>query len=247
MKYAIISDLHANLEALEAVLADMQPHAEAVICLGDVVGYNANPNECLELVQKVCDVVIAGNHDQAACDLRLYDDFSEYAKAAMHWTREQLTPAWKQYLYNLPSTAIFGDCWLAAHGSPRDTDEYLFHEFHFQEAFAYLYEYMPAIRGCFIGHTHLPMIWECTPEGVVAPAEVTSLTVPLQPQRRYLINPGSVGQPRYGSPAASYALLDDQALTVEFRFVTYDVATAQDKIYDAMLPIPLAERLALGQ
>jgi len=247
MKYAIISDLHANLEALEAVLADMQPHAEAVICLGDVVGYNANPNECLELVQKVCDVVIAGNHDQAACDLRLYGDFSEYAKAAMHWTREQLTPAWKQYLYNLPSTAIFGGCWLAAHGSPRDTDEYLFHKFHFQEAFAYLSEYMPEIRGCFIGHTHLPMIWECTPEGVVTPAEVTSLTVPLRPQRRYLINPGSVGQPRYGSPAASYALLDDQALTVEFRFVTYDVATAQDKIYDAMLPIPLAERLALGK
>jgi diadenosine tetraphosphatase ApaH/serine/threonine PP2A family protein phosphatase len=91
------------------------------------------------------------------------------------------------------------------------------------------------------------MIWECTPEGVVAPAEVPSLTVPLHPRRRYIINPGSVGQPRYGSPAASYALLDDEALTVEFRFVTYDVATAQDKIYDALLPLPLAERLALGQ
>ena len=247
MKYAIISDLHANLEALEAVLADMQPHAEAVICLGDIVGYNANPTECLALVQQVCDVVIAGNHDQAACGLRLYDDFSEYAREAMHWTRTQLTPAWKQYLGSLPNTAQFGGCWLAAHGSPRDTDEYLFHELHFQEAFAYLYECMPEIRGCFIGHTHVPTIWECTPEGVVAPAEVTSLTVPLHPRRRYIINPGSVGQPRYGNPAASYALLDDEALTVEFRFVTYDVATAQDKIYDALLPLPLAERLALGQ
>ena len=94
MKYAIISDLHANLEALEAVLADMQPHADAVICLGDIVGYNANPIECLELVQQMCQVVIAGNHDQAACDLRLYHDFSEYAREAMHWTREQLTPEW---------------------------------------------------------------------------------------------------------------------------------------------------------
>jgi len=247
MKYAIISDLHANLEALEAVLADMQPHADAVICLGDIVGYNANPNECLELVQNVCDVVIAGNHDQAACDLRLYDDFSEYAKEAMHWTREQLTPAWKQYLCSLPNTATFGGCWLAAHGSPRDTDEYLFHELHFQEAFAYLSEYTPEVRGCFIGHTHLPMIWECTQAGLVRPAELTSLRVALHPMRRYIINPGSVGQPRYGSPEASYILLDDQALTVEFRFVDYDVATAQEKIYDAMLPLPLAERLALGQ
>ena len=247
MKYAIISDLHANLEALEAVLADMQPHADAVICLGDIVGYNANPNECLELVQNVCNVVIAGNHDQAACDLRLYDDFSEYAKEAMHWTREQLTPAWKQYLYSLPNTATFGGCWLAAHGSPRDTDEYLFHELHFQEAFSYLHAYMPDLRGCFIGHTHLPMIWECTQEGLVRPAETTSLRVTLDSTRRYIINPGSVGQPRYGSPEASYLLLDDQALTVEFRFVDYDVATAQDKIYDAMLPLPLAERLALGQ
>jgi len=247
MKYAIISDLHANLEALEAVLADMQPHADAVICLGEIVGYNANPNECLELVQNVCDVVIAGNHDQAACDLRLYDDVSEYAKEAMHWTREQLTPAWKQYLCSLPNTATFGGCWLAAHGSPRDTDEYLFHELHFQEAFAYLSEYTPEVRGCFIGHTHLPMIWECTQAGLVRPAELTSLRVALHPLRRYIINPGSVGQPRYGSPEASYILLDDQALTVEFRFVDYDVATAQDKIYDAMLPLPLAERLALGQ
>jgi predicted phosphodiesterase len=247
MKYAIISDLHANLEALEAVLADMQPHADAVICLGDIVGYNANPNECLELVQNVCDVVIAGNHDQAACDLRLYDDFSEYAKEAMHWTREQLTPAWKQYLCSLPNTATFGGCWLAAHGSPRDTDEYLFHELHFQEAFSYLHAYMPELRGCFIGHTHLPMIWEYTQVGLVRPAEITSLRVTLDPTRRYIINPGSVGQPRYGSPEASYILLDDQALTVEFRFVDYDVATAQDKIYDARLPLPLAERLALGQ
>jgi len=91
------------------------------------------------------------------------------------------------------------------------------------------------------------MIWECTPEGVVTAAEVTALTVRLHPRRRYIINPGSVGQPRYGGPAASYILLDDQTLTVEFRFVAYDIATAQEKIYDAMLPLPLAERLALGR
>jgi predicted phosphodiesterase len=246
MKYAIISDIHANLEALEAVLADLRPQAETVICLGDIVGYNANPNECLDLVQNVCGVVIAGNHDQAACDLRPYDDFSEYAREAMDWTRQQLTPAWYQYLRGLPTTAMFGDQWLAAHGSPWDTDEYLFHAWHFQTAFLYVQECLPQVRGCFIGHTHLPMIWEYTPSGLVRPVDVTPLTVALQPARRYIINPGSVGQPRYGNPAASYVLLDAQALTVEFRFVTYDVTAAQDKIYDAMLPLPLAERLALG-
>lgn len=247
MKYAIISDIHANLEALQAVLADMQPHAERMVCLGDIVGYNANPIECLELIRSRCEVVIAGNHDQAACDVRLYDDFSEYAREAMHWTREQLTPDWKQYLSKLPCTARFGDCWLAAHGSPRDTDEYLFHDTHFQESFAHLDEWQADMRGCFVGHTHLPMIWECSQQGVVAPTVVTGLKTQLQRDQRYIINPGSVGQPRYGGPEASYVILDTKALTVEFRFVAYDVAAAQEKIYDAMLPFVLAERLAVGQ
>jgi predicted phosphodiesterase len=97
MKYAIISDLHANLEALEAVLADAQPYADAIICLGDIVGYNANPNECLQMVRDLCQVVIAGNHDMAASGLRPYDDFSEYAREAMDWTREQLTLEEQQY------------------------------------------------------------------------------------------------------------------------------------------------------
>jgi diadenosine tetraphosphatase ApaH/serine/threonine PP2A family protein phosphatase len=247
VKYAIISDLHANLEALHAVLADAQPHADAVVCLGDIVGYNANPNECVRLVQEVCHLVIAGNHDQAASGVRPYHDFSEFAREAMDWTREQLTPDVQHYLRSLPPTAVFGERWLAAHGSPRDTDEYLFQTWHFQESFAYLRHYKPEIYACFIGHTHLPMIWQCTPEGVVSHAQTTSLTVTLNPAYRYMVNPGSVGQPRYGDPAATYVLLDDAALTVEFRFVAYDVATAQEKIYDAMLPSPLAERLAVGQ
>lgn len=247
MKYAIISDVHANLEALESVLDDLRPRADAVVCLGDIVGYNANPNECLERIRNVCDVVIAGNHDQAACDLRLYHDFSDYAREAMEWTREQLRPEWKHYLRTLSTTAEFGTCWLAAHGAPWDTDEYLFSALHFQAAFAYLQREWPTIRACFIGHTHLPMIWECTPTGHIAPADMTALTLTLQPAQRYIINPGSVGQPRYGGPAATYIVLDDEALTVEFRFVAYDVATTQDKIYDALLPIALAERLALGQ
>jgi diadenosine tetraphosphatase ApaH/serine/threonine PP2A family protein phosphatase len=246
MKYAIISDIHANLEALQAVLADARPLADTFICLGDIVGYNPNPHECLRLVQDTCQLVIIGNHDQAAIGVRPYDDFNAYAAEAMDWTRKQLTVADQAYLQSLPLTARFGEVWLAAHGSPRDTDEYLFHAFQFQQIFDYLHQQMPEIRCCFIGHTHLPMVWQQTPDGRVSPLKMSSPTIELTPMCRYIVNPGSVGQPRYGEPAPSYVLLDDEALTVTFRFVTYDVNTTQEKIYDAGLPLYLAERLAAG-
>jgi predicted phosphodiesterase len=246
MKYAIISDIHANLEALEAVLADAQPDADRVICLGDIVGYNANPQECLHLVQRVCTLVIAGNHDLAAVGLRPYDDFNEYASAAIDWTKLQLTPEEQAYLRNLPLIAPFDTGWLAAHGSPRHTDEYLFRAEEFQQSFAYLQHRLPEVHGCFVGHTHLPMVWQCTSTGDVHAVESDALTVELDPACRYIINPGSVGQPRYGGPEATYVLLDDTARTVEFRFVAYEVDTTQEKIYDAGLPPYLAERLAIG-
>ena len=247
MKYAIISDIHANLEALEAVLTDARPSADAFICLGDIVGYNANPNECLALIRETCQVAIVGNHDQAAIGTRMYDDFNEYAAAAVDWTKRQLTPSAQAYLQSLPLTARFGPCWLAAHGSPSDTDEYLFQQAHFQQSFAYLQRHIPDIRCCFVGHTHLPMVWQQTPEGTVRLVRMSTLTLRLDPQCRYIVNPGSVGQPRYGDTAPSYVLFDDNAATIEFRFVTYDIDTTQEKIYDAGLPPYLAERLAAGR
>jgi predicted phosphodiesterase len=246
MKYAIVSDIHANLEALEAVLADAQPVADSIICLGDIVGYNANPQECLDLVQGVCSLVIAGNHDLAAVGLRAYDDFNAYASAAIAWTGLQLTPAAQAYLRSLPRTAPFGTGWLAAHGSPRDTDEYLVYAEEFQQSFLYMQQHLPTISGCCVGHTHLPMVWQCTPTGAVQAVTSASLTVALDPACQYIINPGSVGQPRYGGPDATYILLDEETRSVEFRVVAYDVETTQEKIYDAGLPPYLAERLALG-
>ena len=246
MKYAIISDIHANLEALEAVLNDAKPQADAIVCLGDIVGYNANPNECLYLVRCVCDVVITGNHDQAAVGLRPYDDFNDNASAAIDWTRSHLTLAEQAYLRSLPLLARFGEYCLAAHGSPRDTDEYLVYATHFRQTFAYLQRHLPEVRCCFVGHTHLPMLWQCTPEGLVSSVEIAPYTIPLDLTCRYIVNPGSVGQPRYGGPDASYVLLDEAALTVEFRFVPYEVGITQEKIYDAGLPPYLAERLAIG-
>ena len=247
MKYAIISDIHANLAALQAVLADAQPHAEAFVCLGDIVGYNANPNECLQLVHDRCEVAIVGNHDQAAIGSRRYDDFTPDAQAAINWTTQQLTGAGKAYLRSLPPTAPFGPRALAAHGSPRHTDEYLHHAGAIAQSFVYLRCTRPEILCCFVGHTHTPMIWQCTPEEVVSRVQVASPRVTLDSAYCYIINPGSVGQPRNGNPAASYLVLDDEALTVTFRAVPYDILATQDKMYDAMLPLPLAERLALGR
>jgi diadenosine tetraphosphatase ApaH/serine/threonine PP2A family protein phosphatase len=248
MRYAVISDIHANLEALLAVLGDAQPQAEALVCLGDIVGYNANPNECVRFVQDLCDVAIAGNHDQAAIGSRRDDDFNSNARTAIAWTKQQLTPASLAYLRCLPTTAAFGKGGLAAHGSPQDTDEYLVHRRSIQQSFAYLQDALPDVRCCFVGHTHVPMIWQCTPQGVVSLLQgIFSRPVLLDRSRRYLINPGSVGQPRHGDPAASYLLFDDEMLTVTFRFVPYDVATTQEKIYDALLPIALAERLEVGR
>lgn len=247
MKYAVISDIHANIEALQAVLWHAMLYAETFVCLGDIVGYNANPTECLELVQDVCEVTILGNHDQAALGTRPYDDFNPYAQVAIDWTKEQLTPDHLDYLQRLPTLARFGSGALAAHGSPRHTDEYLLHPPALQQNFIYMRQMLPDIHYCFVGHTHIPMVWECTLDGLVTHHDIPSSTIALDPTSQYIINPGSVGQPRNGNPAASYLVLDDDAPSVTFHSVPYDVMAAQDKIYDAMLPIPLAERLEIGR
>ena len=248
MKYAIISDIHANLEALQTVVEDARSQVDTFVCLGDIVGYNASPAECLSLVQELCEVIIVGNHDQATAGTRTYDDFNSYAQEAINWTKEQLTPTDIDFLKNLELTEVFGKHYLAAHGSPRHTDEYLLHPQRIQQNFAYLIKNMPRIHCCFVGHTHVPMIWQCSEEGVISPVEkIGSDTVYLDPSRRYIINPGSVGQPRHGDPASSYLILDDDSLTATFRAISYDIGATQDKIYDAMLPIPLAERLEIGR
>ena len=210
MKYAIISDLHGNLEALQAVLDDASGKADAVVCLGDIVGYNANPKECLRLVRETCALVIAGNHDQAACGARAYGDFNDWAREAMDWTRDQLSAAEVKYLSGLPATSPFGDGWVAAHGSPRHTDEYLFDERGFNAAFDSLRRLRPEARGCFVGHTHLPMVWAQDAAGRVTQIDVRSRIAALDPTCRYIVNPGSVGQPRNGNPLAAYAMLDEE-------------------------------------
>jgi len=250
MKYAIISDIHANLEALEAVIADAKPHADEFVCLGDIVGYNANPIECIHIIQKLCPVTVIGNHDLAAVGLRPYDDFNPYAQEAIDWTKEQLSRGDLTYLAGLPMNAPFGakQNYMAAHGSPRHTDEYLFQAPRIQSNFTYMQDEAPNVLCCFVGHTHVPVIWECTSDGILLMVEkIDTETVPLDETSTYIINPGSVGQPRNGDPNSSYLILDDEAKTITFRSVPYDIFAAQNKIFDAMLPLPLAERLEIGR
>jgi predicted phosphodiesterase len=168
MKYAIISDIHSNIEALQAVIDDAKPQVDQFVCLGDIVGNKASPNECLNLVREWCEVIIVGNHDQATAGTRAYDDFNAYAQAAIDWTKTQLDTEAMTFLANLALTTVFGDHYLATHGSPRHTDEYLLHPQRIQQNFAYLIKKMPRIRHqpvCPLrsGRRRSEVLWQVAP------------------------------------------------------------------------------------
>ncbi len=238
---AVISDIHGNLEALEAVLADAKRESVSeIVCLGDVVGYGADPNECLERVRREAVATVLGNHDAAACDLRLADNFNEVARAAIRWTRDQLAPDRIQLLRSLPYDFLQGDTRFV-HASPDDPPawHYILTE---QEAWN-AFEACPE-PVCFVGHSHVPLRVVLRRGRLVV---VDEEVVELGEEERALLNVGSVGQPRDGDPRASYALWDPAARRMIARRVDYDVAKAARKIEAAGLPAILAKRLAIGQ
>lgn len=240
MRYAVLSDVHANLEALEAVLADAAPCADGVLCLGDVVGYGADPEACVELLATRGQVLVAGNHEHGVAGLLDLDWFNPWARAAAEWTRERLDDAHRAWLGALPLTAEVGDATLA-HASPDRPDEweYLVSA---EDGFAVFGAF--ATRLCFVGHSHLPGVWSL---GSLGPAfEPGSVEIGLEAGRRYLVNVGSVGQPRDRDPRAAYALWDLDRGAVAIRRVAYDVGAARAKILASGLPRFLADRLALG-
>lgn len=246
MRYAVISDLHSNLEALQAVAREArQAGAEAFLCLGDVVGYGADPTALIAWVRRHCEVVIAGNHDWAAIGATDTSYFNPAAAAAARWTGAQLSPDEAAYLAGLPSTARLGDA-LLVHATPYqptawhyllDLRSAAFNFSHFEEPL------------CFLGHSHVPGIFlfdEDRRRLRAEPGGVLELKPSQKPSRRAIVNVGSVGQPRDGNPEASYALYDTAEGRVELRRVAYDVAAAAQKILAAGLPAFLAERLAAG-
>jgi diadenosine tetraphosphatase ApaH/serine/threonine PP2A family protein phosphatase len=240
VRYAVLSDVHGNLEALQAVLADAATHADDILCLGDVVGYGADPGPCVDLIGNRARAVVAGNHEHAVIGRLDLSWFNRHARAAAEWTREQIDDGCTAYLDALPLTAEVGDATLV-HASPRQPDEweYLVSLGDGLAAFAAF-----ATRLCFVGHSHVPGVWSLGSSG--PDHERGDVDVTLDAGRRYIVNVGSVGQPRDRDPRAAYALWDVEGRRVTVRRVAYDVDTARGKIYSAGLPRILADRLAAG-
>jgi len=242
MRILIISDIHSNLAALEAVLAAAKEQEYGrVWCLGDIVGYGPDPNECITEVRNMEALCIAGNHDWAALDRIPLEDFNSDAQKATLWTRDQLTPDSISYLERAPEMRVEGSFTLA-HGSPRHPIwEYVQLPSVAAANFAYF-----STPYCLVGHSHIPVIFRHLDE-YQAEIFFPPLDVPLAlDQRRLIINPGSVGQPRDGDPRASYLLLDEEAHTLQFHRVEYPITHTQTRMMEAGLPPRLAARLAFG-
>ena len=251
MRILLLSDIHANLEALEACLAAAPAH-DLVVNLGDVVGYGASPNEVIDRALGLGKIFVRGNHDKAATGLLSLDDFNPLAAAAAVWTRDQLTREHFDWLHALPQGPVpiekFPEIQLV-HGSPEDEDTYVVS---IGDALIPLLAEQRAIT--FFGHTHLQGGFFANgssadgfrPEyRTVGQAE--SVPLQLKSNTRYLINPGSVGQPRDGDWRAAFGLFDTEAQVMHFHRTPYNLKAAQDRIFAANLPARLATRLAAGR
>ena len=243
MRIGLLSDIHANLEALKAVLEHLDAQgSDALVCLGDFVGYGPDPNECIDLLQSRLQAAVVGNHDQAAIGTRSIDHFNLYAQAAIVWTEQVLTPGARAYLVALPPRADIEGA-LLVHGSPRQpVDEYILDPRTARASFL-----ADAFRIAFVGHTHQPAAFVERNHRVSARGLLPEVPLPLLPTHRYIINIGSVGQPRDTDPRAAYAVLDTTGPTVTLHRVPYPVDETQRKMEAAGLPVPLIERIALGR
>ncbi|MCX6619505.1 MAG: metallophosphoesterase family protein [Acidobacteria bacterium] len=246
MRYLIISDLHSNLRALDAVLADAAGEYDAAVCCGDVVGYCAEPNEVVDWVRLNTRAVVRGNHDKACAGIEDMDWFNSIARAAIGWTQNELSPENLEYLQNLDKGPVQVDGFTLFHGSPVDEDEYLTTAFEAGMMVPYLDAQLS-----FFGHTHLQGGFVTRRQGtrkIDQPAAARKeAAIQLEETAWYLVNPGSVGQPRDHDPRAAYALVSPEERLVRLRRVGYDVSGAQAAIRRAGLPESLAMRLALGQ
>ncbi|MGH9311784.1 MAG: metallophosphoesterase family protein [Vicinamibacterales bacterium] len=246
MRYLVLSDIHANLEALEAVLeAAPRDTWDRVVVLGDLVGYGADPNGVIARVRALDPVaVIRGNHDKAACGVDDASAFNHLARQAAEWTYETLTDEHRTWLRELPpGPAVIDEGLEICHGAPFDEDAYIFDGRDAARAFE-----TSTRQLCLFGHTHLPVIFlqsDARFEGTVPEGE--TFTLPLESGIRYLVNPGSVGQPRDGDPRAAFAVYDGEKRALVLRRIEYPVAEAQQKITAAGLPVSLANRLGLGR
>jgi diadenosine tetraphosphatase ApaH/serine/threonine PP2A family protein phosphatase len=246
MRHLILTDIHGNIDALEAVLRDASDHYDEVVCCGDLVGYGASPTEVIDWVRQEAAFIVRGNHDRAVWEDGLKETFNRAAQSAIEWCLKTLDPADIEWLRQLPAGPVWPYDFGIAHGSPIDEDEYLA----FTEDVIGLESEFER-RLLFFGHTHVQGGWIWA-RGGLQPAPAPSLretqrVLEVDPDICHLINPGSVGQPRDRDPRAAYALWDSEKRLLILRRVAYDVRAAQHKILAAGLPESLAARLANGR
>ena len=238
MRYLILSDLHANWEALQAVLAQAQSTYDRVVCCGDLVGYGADPDAVTEWVRENVSTIVRGNHDKACAGLEDLEWFNPVARQSVLWTQGVMKAVNLDYLRDLPKGPDLIDGFQIVHGSPLDEDEYVVTEREVAQVAPYL-----EAQVAFFGHTHLQGGFMCHRNGV---KRFLVATQELEDNAVYYINSGSVGQPRDGDPRAAYAVYEPEIRMVTLCRVEYDVPTAQRKIVEAGLPELLALRLSAG-
>lgn len=246
MRYLILTDMHGNFEALQTIVRKVRrKHFDVTLVLGDLVGYGAAPNQVVEAIRGLPGkvVTVRGNHDKVIAGIDDGSGFNEVALAAAHWTRERLTPANLRYVRDLPQGPILVNDELAiCHGSPLDEDSYIFSEYDASDIFR---NFPPFVT--FFGHTHIPSAFVLYQDGVKAVLLRGSKgRIRLQQGYRYLLNPGSVGQPRDRNPKAAYMTYDSTRQLVYWHRVAYPTSSAQERILRAGLPPVLAERLSYG-
>ena len=248
MRYLVLSDLHSNLEALQAVLAITQGEYEQVVCCGDLVGYGPDPDPVVDWVREHVTEVIRGNHDKACCGVTEAEDFNEAARVVAFWTRDRLKPENLQYLRNLPrGPAAVANQLAILHGSPLDEDEYITTCAGASESISFLFH-----RVSFFGHTHLQggFLQNSSKAMKALPPPVSldsaRISLEVQPDETYYLNPGSVGQPRDGDSRAAFVIYDTAGI-VEYGRAPYDVEATMAKMRQAGLPEFLAYRLSIGR
>jgi len=241
VRYAVVSDIHGNLEALTAVLERVAP-GEGVLCLGDTVGYGPNPNECVAVVRARATATVLGNHDVAAVDSHGLEYFNPAARTAIEWTQSVLAPEHVAWLDGLSYEVRMPE-YLLVHGAPVDYFTYILDMETAADAFA-----ATDAQLIFVGHTHVADYYALAADGSMTHAFCQrGGRLTLEPGMRYIVNVGSVGQPRDLNPEASFAFYDQEARTVTWERAAYEIARTQSKICEAHLPEPLARRLTAGR
>jgi diadenosine tetraphosphatase ApaH/serine/threonine PP2A family protein phosphatase len=242
MRIAVLSDVHSNLEALRAVLQDCsRKRIDEYICLGDIVGYGADPDDCVSLIRDLTTHIVAGNHDYGVCELTNILYFNNAAQKAIEWSKEAMLKKHTRFLSSLPLVLEHREL-LFVHATPS-----------FPDAWNYILSMNDAMREfgffeqhlCFVGHSHQPVVFSINAEHEIGSSIDESLS--CANSKRYIVNAGSVGQPRDGDPRASYVIYDTKKEEITFHRVQYDIATCKEKILDAGLPPFLAQRLEAGR